>query len=92
LIGLPLSIVSTTASSRARSAMPRAIRNRYLPRSSPDIFDQTVSYAARAARTASSTSSVDAHETVASSSSVAGLMVGTSPPRPSTNRPPTNIW
>jgi hypothetical protein len=46
----------------------------------------------RAARTAASTSSVVDHVTAASDSSVAGLMVLTSPPWPSTNSPPMNIW
>ena len=39
-IGLPLSSVSSTASSRARSWISRAIRNRYLPRSRRGIADQ----------------------------------------------------
>ena len=34
--------VSTTASSRDRSAIPRAIRRRYLPRSAPGMEDQTL--------------------------------------------------
>ena len=53
LIGLPLSIDSSTAISRARSWMIRAIRKRYLPRSAPLIRDQTRVYARRAALTAS---------------------------------------
>ena len=40
-IGLPLSIDSSTASSRARSWMMRAIRYRYLARSAPRIGPQT---------------------------------------------------
>ena len=37
-IGLPLSSDSSTASSRARSCMMRAMRNRYLPRSRAGSF------------------------------------------------------
>ena len=42
-IGLPLSSVSSTASSRARSATIRAMRNRYLARSAPGIGPHVVS-------------------------------------------------
>ena len=38
---LPLSSVSSTANSRARSCRIRAMRNRYFPRSAPLIRDQT---------------------------------------------------
>ena len=87
MIGLPLSRVSTTASSRARSAMPRAIRNRYLPRSEPDIGDQTLSYARRAAATARSTSAAFTVDTVDSFSPVPGLIESKSAPPPSTKVP-----
>ena len=43
LIGLPLSSVSSTASSRERSATIRAIRNRYFARSAPGIGPHVVS-------------------------------------------------
>ena len=72
-IGLPLSSDSSTASSRPRSWMIRAIRYRYLARSRPDIGPQTFLYALRAARTARSTSPGPASATSASTSSVAGL-------------------
>ena len=76
LIGLPLSSVSSTASSRARSCRIRAMRNRYLPRSAPGIRDPD----ARCRRggrpsTARSTSAAPASATSASTSSVAGLIV-----------------
>ena len=74
-IGLPPSIVSTTASSRARSWIRRAIRNRYLPRSSAGSAAQP-SCAARALFTARAMSSGPATATSAIRSSVAGLIVG----------------
>jgi hypothetical protein len=90
LIGLPLSRVSSTANSRARSCMMRAIRKRYFPRSAPLIRDHTRVYAVRAALTARSTSSALASATSASTSSVAGLIVLNASPEPSTNSPPMN--
>src|SRR5579859_446872 len=75
LIGLPLSIDSSTANSRERSWRILAIRYRYLARSEPGIGPQTRSYASRAAATARSTSAGPAMATLASGSSVAGLMV-----------------
>ena len=91
-MGLPLSSDSSTASSRARSWMARAIRNRYLPRSAPDSADQTPSYARRAARIASSTSAGPASATSASGVSSAGLIVLTGSLPPSRNSPLTKIW
>ncbi len=89
LIGLPLSMDSNTANSRDRSASSRAIRNRYLPRSAPDIRDHGPK-AFRAAATAASTSASDASLTSANTSSVAGLTVLKPLPRPSTKSPPMN--
>src|SRR5690606_845107 len=90
-IGLPLSSDSSTASSRDRSAMIRAIRNRYFARSRPGIGPQTCSYAARAALTARSTSPVPATATSASTSSVAGFTDFITPPSVgSTNAPLMN--
>ena len=68
------------------------MRNRYLPRSAPDIADHGPSNARRAARTASSTSDGPASLTSASGSSSAGLMVLTESPAPSRNSPLTKIW
>ena len=73
--GLPPSSVSTTASSRARSWMSRAIRNRYLARSRSGRAAQR-GWAARAASMAALTSAGPAHATSAIGSSVAGLSVG----------------
>src|SRR5699024_4680281 len=75
LMGLPLSIDSRTASSRERSWMMRAIRNKYLPRSRPLIGPHTFSWARRAAATARSMSTDPATATRASSVSSAGLTV-----------------
>ncbi len=90
MIGLPLSSDSSTAISRARSWMIRAIRKRYFPRSAPVILDHTRVYARRAAFTAVSTSDWSASATSASTSSVAGLIVLNALPEPSTNSPLTN--
>ena len=90
LIGLPLSIDSSTASSRARSWMMRAMRKRYFPRSAPDILDQTRVWARRAAFTARSTSASSASATSASTSSVLGEIVLNALPEPSTNSPLMN--
>jgi hypothetical protein len=93
LIGLPPSIVSRTANSRARSCSCLAIRNRYFARSLPGRSRHRSAYAVRAADTARSTSSVPASATVASFSSVAGSIVSKYRPlfgstnRPSMNRP-----
>ena len=76
LSGLPPSIVSTTASSRERSWISRAIRNRYLPRSS-GWRAAHFGNAARALSIAAITSSEPAYATSASGSSLAGLIVGT---------------
>src|SRR5215469_14701656 len=92
-IGLPLSRLSSTANSRARSCSTRAIRYRYLARSRPGIGPQVDSYARRAAATAASTSAAPASATRASGSSVAGLIVAKVVPSaagrnsPSTNSP-----
>ncbi len=91
LIGLPLSIDSSTANSRARSCRIRAIRYRYLARSEPGIGPQTCSYAARAALTARSTSALPASATLLRVSSVAGFTVSNvSPPCAGPNSPFTN--
>ena len=90
LIGLPLSSVSKTANSRARSCRMRAIRKRYFPRSAPLSLLHTRVYAARAALTAASTSAALASATSASTSSVAGEMVLKLVPVPSTNWPLMN--
>ena len=87
-IGLPPSIVSTTASSRARSCISRAIRNRYLPRSSAGSAAHFFC-AARAALTARAMSFASATPTSAIASSVAGLTVFAAPAA-STNSPPRN--
>jgi hypothetical protein len=63
------------------------MRNRYLPRSDPDIRDQVLSYARRAAATALSTSAVFAEAIVAIFFSVAGEIVENDCPCPSTNSP-----
>src|SRR5262245_39913453 len=91
-IGLPLSIDSSTASSRDRSWIRRAMRKRYLARSLPGIVDHTRSYACRAAATARSTSSGPASTISANGSSVAGLTVLNRPlsDSGSTNSPPMN--
>ena len=89
-IGLPPSIVSTIASSRARSWISRAIRNRYLPRSSAGSAAH-FGCAARAEATARSTSSRPATAISASGCSVAGLTVGAAAPlRGSENSPSRN--
>ena len=89
-IGLPPSIVSTTASSRARSCISRAIRNRYLPRSRPGRAAH-LRCASRATWIAWAMSSSPAIATCAMGSSVAGLTVGAAlPERGSANSPPTN--
>src|SRR5438552_3615776 len=67
-------MVSTTANSRERSCMIRAIRYRYFARSLPGRRDQTVSCARRAAVTARFTSAFVAFATRESVSSVAGLI------------------
>src|SRR5690606_11303345 len=87
-IGLPLSSDSSTASSRDRSAMIRAIRNRYFARSRPGIGPQTCSYAARAARTARSTSPAPASATSASTSSEAGFTDLLTPPTAGATKSP----
>ena len=90
-IGLPLSRVSTTASSRERSATRRAMRNRYLPRSAGAIGPHTRVCARRAAATAAATSAGPPWATVDSRSSVAGLTVWrVRPSAASTNAPSTN--
>src|ERR1035437_2598988 len=90
-IGLPLSRVSRTANSRARSARMRAIRKRYLPRSAPGKRPHGPSKAVRAARTANSTSATPASLTSARTSSEDGLMVlKLDPSVDSTNSPPMN--
>ena len=90
-MGLPLSSDSSTASSRARSWMTRAMRNKYLARSRPGIADHVVSNACRAALTARSTSCDPAALTSASTSSLAGLTVlNGSPSTGSTNSPLMN--
>ena len=63
------------------------MRYRYFPRSLPDIFDQVVVYALRAAFTAASTSALPARATWLRTSSVAGLIVGKCL-LPATNFPP----
>ena len=78
-IGLPPSSDSTTASSRARSWISRAIRNRYLPRSIGGSA-RHFGAAARAASTARATSFGPAYATSASGSSLDGLIVGTRVP------------
>ncbi len=87
-IGLPPSIVSTMASSRARSWISRAMRNRYLPRSSAGSAAHFFC-AARADFTACAISSGPATAMSASGSSVAGLIVGAARPT-SLNSPSTN--
>ena len=89
-IGLPPSIDSTTASSRARSWIRRATRKRYFARSRPGSLAH-LGCAARAASTAAATSASPAKATSATGSSVAGLTDGTRrPSRGSTNSPPMN--
>ena len=90
LIGLPLSIDSSTAISRARSWMIRAIRKRYLLRSAPLICDHTREYARRAALTALSTSFSLASATSERTSSVLGEIVLKDFPPPSVNSPLMN--
>src|SRR5215470_11419847 len=91
LIGLPLSRLSSTANSRARSWMARAIRYRYLARSRPGSRPQLVSNAFRADATARSTSASPAWATRARGSSDAGLsVVNNSPAAGGTNSPSTN--
>jgi hypothetical protein len=63
------------------------MRKRYLPRSLPDMRDQTVSYERRAAATARSTSEASACAIRAMTSSVAGEIVSNTSPEPSTNSP-----
>src|SRR5713101_2667824 len=75
LIGLPPSIVSTTASSRARSWMIRETRKMYRARRDGAMRDHP-SNALSAAFTARSTSTSSASTTSDSFCSVAGLMVG----------------
>jgi len=93
LIGLPESIVSTTANSRLRSWRRRAIRKRYFARSRPGSEPQRVFWARRAARIARSMSAGVAFATSAMTSSVAGFTVEKTPPSaawtsfPSMNRP-----
>ena len=88
--GLPPSSDSTTASSRARSWISRAMRNRYLPRSSPLSAAQR-GWASRAVSTAARRSSSPANATSATGSSVAGLIDGTrTPSAGSRNSPPMN--
>jgi hypothetical protein len=74
LIGLPEFMDSTTANSRLRSWRMRAMRYRYLARSRPGSFDQLDRCASWAAATARLTSAFEACATLASGSSVAGLM------------------
>ena len=59
------------------------MRNRYLPRSRPLIFDQVLSYARRAAATAASTSASLADAIVAMCVSSAGEIVANARPCPS---------
>ena len=86
--GLPPSIDSTTASSRARSWISRAMRNRYLPRSSPDSAAQP-GWARRADSTARRTSAGPAKAISAIGSSVAGLSVGTRVPSSGSRKSPS---
>src|ERR1022692_4699763 len=91
LIGLPLSIDSSTANSRERSCRIRAIRYKYLARSAPGIGPQTCSKAVRAAATARSTSALPASAILLRVSSVAGFTVSNVwPPRAGPNSPFTN--
>src|SRR3954452_22204921 len=90
LIGLPLLRLSATASSRARSCTSRAMRNRYLPRSRPLIFDHVLSCARRAAVTAASTSASLASAMVAMCFSSAGEIVANDVPVPGRNSPSMN--
>ncbi len=69
--GLPLSSVSTTASSRARSWIRRAMRNRYFARSRPGRAAQA-GWAARAASIAARRSAGPAQAIWAIASPVAG--------------------
>ena len=90
MIGLPLSSVSRTASSRLRSWMIRAMRNRYLARSEPGSADH-FSNALRAAFTARSTSASPAWAISERTSSVEGLTVlKTLPSAASANSPSMN--
>ena len=73
LIGLPLWMVSSRATSSAFSIRRSASRLTRRPRSRADIFPQGPSSAARAAATAASTSGAPADATEAITSSVAGL-------------------
>lgn len=89
-MGLPLSRVSRTASSRLRSWMTRAMRNRYLARSEPGSADH-FSKALRAAFTARSTSSEPAWATSERTSSEDGeTVLKTLPSAASTNSPSMN--
>jgi hypothetical protein len=89
-MGLPLSSVSRTASSRLRSWMMRAMRNRYLARSEPGSADH-VPNALRAAFTARSTSAWPARATSDSTSSVLGeTVLKTLPSAASVNSPSMN--
>src|SRR3954470_2455497 len=90
LMGLPLSIDSSTASSRERSWVVRAMRYRYLARSVAGRRAQA-RCARRAAMTAASTSAGPAAATSASTSSVAGFTVlKVEPSRGATNWPQMN--
>ena len=90
-MGLPPSIVSKTANSRARSCSSRATLYRYLARSAPGRSRQPPSHAARAAATARSTSPTSATLTSASASPVAGFTVAAiRPAAGSTISPPMN--
>src|SRR5579862_3164121 len=74
-MGLPPLSDSRTANSRERSWSMRAIRKRYFARSEPGSDDQPFANAARAAATASPTSSAVPSPTIASGSSLAGEIV-----------------
>src|SRR5437667_466220 len=89
-IDLPLSRLSSTASSRACFCTSRARAYRCRARACPDRPDQPAS-ALRAAATAASTSASPACVTRASFAVVAGLMTSNpSPPSLLIQRPPTN--
>ena len=91
LIGLPLSIVSRMAISRARSCKRRAMRNRYLPRS----FAGSAAHfgcASRAAFTAASMSSAVPRATLDSFCSLAGLIVSNVPPFDASTNAPLMKW
>ena len=87
-IGLPVSRVSSSASSALAARSRSAARFSTRPRSVPVIRAQT-RWPATAADTAASTVSGPAISTTASSSPVAGLRVSKVAPPPSTDRPPT---